>query len=116
VNGTGKRTLISKPKIFGFGLNFQHCAHVTYFPTHSYEQYYQAVRRCWRFGQTKPVQVDLIDTDSGERVLDNLMRKSKAADEMFSEMIKHMNDALSISAINPNGKDVTIPSWLLNKS
>ena len=51
------RGLITKSKIAGFGLNWQHCAHVTMFPSHSFEQYYQSVRRCWRFGQTKPVTV-----------------------------------------------------------
>ena len=72
-----KRVLISKPKIFGFGLNFQHCSHMTYFPTHSYEQYYQASRRLWRFGQNKPVTVDLVYTDGGERMMSNLERKSR---------------------------------------
>lgn len=113
---TGKRTLISKPRIFGFGLNFQHCAHVVYFPTHSYEQYYQAVRRCWRFGQTRPVEVDLIDTDGGKRVMDNLMRKSKAADEMFANLVKHMNHAISIDKYHQNGKDIKVPAWLQSKS
>lgn len=114
--GSGKRTLISKPRIFGFGLNFQHCAHATYFPTHSYEQYYQAVRRCWRFGQVNPVQIDLIDTDGGARVMENLMRKSEAADKMFVDLVNHMNDALHISAVNQNGHKVEIPSWLPMKS
>jgi hypothetical protein len=112
---TGKRTLISKPKIFGLGLNFQHCAHVTYFPTHSYEQYYQSIRRCYRFGQTKPVTVDLIDTDGGERVLDNLLRKSKAADEMFLNMVGHMNEAQHIEANKYTKKNMEIPSWLQSK-
>jgi hypothetical protein len=54
------RVLVIKPKIGAFGLNWQHCNHVVTFATHSYEQYYQAVRRCWRFGQDKPVKVDII--------------------------------------------------------
>ncbi len=107
-----KRVLISKPKIFGFGLNFQHCSHMTYFPTHSYEQYYQAVRRCWRFGQTKPVTVDLISTDGDERVLANLMRKSEAADKMFVDLVNHMNDALSLSAYKTTQKNMEVPQWL----
>lgn len=110
--GKGRRTLISKPKIFGFGLNFQHCDHVTYFPTHSYEQYYQAVRRCWRFGQKNPVTVDLIDTDGGERVLQNLMRKSEAADKMFVDLVNHMNDALGVTSKKSNLEGLEIPSWL----
>jgi hypothetical protein len=112
---SGKRTLISKPRIFGFGLNFQHCAHVTYFPTHSYEQYYQAVRRCWRFGQNKPVEVDLIGTDGDERVMQNLERKSKAADQMFADLVGHMNDAMHINVTRTNGKDITVPTWLQNR-
>lgn len=109
---TGKRTLISKPKIFGFGLNFQHCSHVTYFPTHSYEQYYQAVRRCWRFGQKEPVTVDLIDTDGGQRVLENLMRKSEAADKMFVDLVSHMNDAIGITSYKSNNENMELPQWL----
>jgi len=50
------RVLVTKPKIGAFGLNFQHCSHVTFFPSHSFEQYYQGVRRCWRFGQKNPVR------------------------------------------------------------
>lgn len=107
-----RRVLISKPTIFGFGLNFQHCAHMTYFPTHSYEQYYQASRRLWRFGQNRPVDIDLIYTDGGQRMMDNLKRKSKAADRMFTVLVKYMNDVLHIE--NPYEKrEVEIPQWLL---
>ncbi len=107
-----KRVLISKPKIFGFGLNFQHCNHITYFPTHSYEQYYQAVRRCWRFGQENPVTVDLIYTDGGERVLGNLMRKSKEADKMFTHLVSYMNDAMSVKSERTNNNNLEVPQWL----
>lgn len=112
VNGTGKRVLISKPKIFGFGLNFQHCNHATYFPTHSYEQYYQAVRRLWRFGQKHSVTIDLIDTKGGQRVRENLIRKSEAADKMFANMVAHMNEALHIGATDQSTRKVIVPSWL----
>ncbi|MEO7368724.1 MAG: DEAD/DEAH box helicase, partial [Gemmatimonadaceae bacterium] len=70
------RVLVTKPKIGAWGLNFQHCAHVTFFPSHSYEQYYQGVRRCWRFGQTRPVTVDVVTTEGGRGVMANLQRKS----------------------------------------
>jgi len=106
------RILIIKPKIGAFGLNWQHCAHVVYFPSDSYEQYYQAVRRCWRFGQTKPVIVDLIYTDSQERMLNNLLRKSKAADEMFTALNFYMNESLSIQRNVYSKKIVEVPSWL----
>lgn len=114
--GTGPRRLISKPKMFGFGLNFQHCAHMTYFPTHSYEQYYQAVRRCWRFGQTESVTLDNIGTDGDARVIENLNRKAIAADSMFADLVLHMNDALHIQSNHTNGKGIEIPTWLQNKS
>jgi len=112
VESTGKRVLISKPKIFGFGLNFQHCSHATYFPSHSYEQYYQAVRRLWRFGQVNPVMVDLIDTKGGQRVRENLLKKSKAADEMFANMVAHMTDAMNIDKQDQTTGRVIVPAWL----
>lgn len=106
-----RRVLISKPRIFGFGLNFQHCAHMTYFPTHSYEQYYQATRRLWRFGQTREVLVDLIYTDGGQRMMENLARKSKAADEMFTKLVGYMNQAIHIQQTYTR-KEIRVPQWL----
>ena len=106
-----KRVLISKPRIFGFGMNFQHCNHMTYFPTHSYEQYYQATRRLWRFGQTQPVTIDLIYTDGGERMMENLARKSKAADEMFNDLIQYMNQGMEIKNEYQSQK-VSVPEWM----
>lgn len=113
VNGTeDNRVLISKPKIFGFGMNFQHCRHMTYFPTNSYEQYYQSTRRLWRFGQEQPVIVNRIFTNGGERMLANLDRKAKAADEMFDKLVQYMNDSLQIKNVYKR-KDVEVPQWLL---
>ena len=106
------RVLITKPKIGAWGLNWQHCNHVVYFPSDSYEQYYQAVRRCWRFGQEKAVLVDLIHTDAQERMLENLLRKSKAADEMFISLVSHMNEAIQINRSNYVTKKVEVPIWL----
>jgi SNF2 family DNA or RNA helicase len=109
-----RRVLISKPKIFGFGLNFQHCAHMTYFPTHSYEQYYQATRRLWRFGQTRPVLVDLIYTDGGERMMENLARKGQEADKMFDALTRHMNQAMAVKT-EYKETQVEVPGWMLNR-
>jgi hypothetical protein len=75
------RVLATKPVLAGFGLNWQHCAHETFFPSHSFEQWYQAVRRCWRFGQTKPVRVDVVTSEGEAGVLANLQRKSVAAEK-----------------------------------
>ena len=93
---SGVRRLVSKPKILGFGLNFQHCAHTVYFPTFSYEQYYQSIRRFWRFGQQRPVTVDLVFSDGQQRVLDSLVAKTEKANELFDKLN---------SAINSNFKD-----------
>jgi len=106
------RVLITKPKIGAWGLNFQHCAHVVYFPSHSYEQYYQAVRRCWRFGQKRSVKVDIVMTEGDRAVMDNLNRKSIAADNMFSSLVREMNHSLSISRITKFETKEQIPSWL----
>ena len=86
-NGNIQR-LITKPKITSFGLNWQHCNHTVYFPTWSYEQYYQAIRRFWRFGQQKSVSVDLVISDGQERVLEALQYKTQKAKE-FNQSIQN---------------------------
>ncbi len=96
------RCLVTKPRIGAYGLNWQHCHRMTYFPSHSYEQYYQAVRRMWRFGQTEPVTVDVITTEGGSRVLANLQRKAAQADAMFTALVQHMNEALASFADRAN--------------
>ncbi len=106
------RVLISKPKIGAWGLNWQHCAHVVYFPSHSYEQYYQAVRRCWRFGQTRDVVVDVVTTKGGHEVMENLKRKAKQADAMFGSLVREMNNALAIRRSTDATVPAEVPSWL----
>lgn len=106
------RVLVTKPKIGAWGLNLQRCAHITFFPSHSYEQYYQGVRRCWRFGQTRPVKVDVIGTTSDGGAMSNLNRKAEAADKMFEALVEHMNDAISIDKSIHYTMKEEIPSWL----
>lgn len=106
------RILITKPKIGAFGLNWQHCSHMTFFPSHSYEQYYQGVRRCWRFGQTKPVTVDIITTEGEFKVLKNLQRKADQADQMFSKLTQYMNDSLYIKTGVEFNKKGDVPVWM----
>lgn len=109
------KTLITKPKIGAFGLNWQHCRHMTFFPSHSYEQFYQGTRRIWRFGQKRPVVVDVVMSEAQERVFDNLERKSAAADKMFDMLIKHMNGtAYHKNELNYNNT-LNTPSWLTSK-
>jgi hypothetical protein len=105
------RVLVTKPIIGAWGLNWQHCHRMTYFPSHSYEQWYQSVRRCWRFGQRHDVIVDVIATEGGRNVLANLQRKADQADAMFSALVAHMNDALSIKA-HEYDKELEVPAWL----
>ena len=106
------RVLIIKPKIGAFGLNWQHCAHVVTFASHSYEQYYQAVRRCWRFGQTRPVVVDLVCTEGEQGVKNNMQRKSHAADKMFAALVENMNYAIKIDKTTHFPNETRIPTWL----
>jgi hypothetical protein len=105
------RVMITKPKIGCFGLNWQHCSHMTFFPSHSYEQYYQSVRRCWRFGQKKKVVVDIVTTEGELGVLQNLQRKSTQADRMFDCLVEFMNESESIREIKHN-KEMEVPAWL----
>lgn len=82
------RVLVTKPKIGGWGLNWQHCHQMIFVGlSDSYESYYQAVRRCWRFGQTQPVDVTIIASHREQTVLDNIARKQRQADEMFEQMV-----------------------------
>lgn len=106
------RVLVTKPRIGAWGLNFQHCAHETYFPSHSYESYYQAVRRCWRFGQKQPVKVDIVLTEGDKMVMANLAKKSAAADLMFAELVAEMNNAMQINRVRGATKQMEVPSWL----
>ena len=106
------RVLVTKPQIGAWGLNWQHCAHVVAFPSHSYEQYYQAVRRCWRFGQERPVRVDLVLTHGEKRVMKNLARKADAADEMFGRLVAEMNRAAGIRRAPHPPTKIGVPAWL----
>lgn len=106
------RVLVTKPKIGAWGLNWQHCDHLTWFPSHSYEQYYQAVRRCWRFGQRNPVTVDIVLTEGERFVQENLEKKAEAASEMFSALVTYMNHAASVDRLTTYDKKMEVPTWL----
>jgi hypothetical protein len=110
-NGQIKR-LVTKAKIGAWGLNFQNCANVVVFPSHSYEQYYQLVRRCYRFGQTNPVTVTRILCEGERGIIDNLQRKQDQATAIFSNIVAHMKDALLLKSRDSFHKREEIPSWL----
>ena len=87
------RVLVTKPSIAGFGMNWQHCADMAFVGlSDSYEQFYQAVRRCWRFGQKKTVNVHVITAETEGAVVANIKRKEKDAMQMAANMVEHMKD------------------------
>jgi hypothetical protein len=109
-NGDIKK-LITKPKMTAFGLNWQHCNHTIYFPTFSYEQYYQSIRRFWRFGQNKPVTVNLVYSEGQKRVLDGLLAKTKKANELFDKLNVNLNQSFDIKTKDFN-KKILLPKFL----
>lgn len=105
--------LITKPSICGFGMNWQHCSHQTFFPSHSFEQWYQATRRSWRFGQKHPVKIDIITSDGERGVLENMKRKTQQASAMFEQLVKLMHDELIlIQKLENNTQPEKAPLWL----
>lgn len=109
-NGEIKK-LITKPKMTAFGLNWQHCNHTVYFPTFSFEQYYQSIRRFWRFGQTKPVIVDLVYSDGQKKVLDSLIAKAEKSNQLFSKLNSAINSNYKVEGKSFD-KDVILPTFL----
>ena len=106
------RVMVTKHKIGAWGLNFQHCNHVTSFPSHSFEQHYQGIRRCWRFGQKRPVIVDIVTTEGEKAVLANMKRKSAQADKMFETLVNEMNRAAGINRVTTFNNEMELPKWL----
>lgn len=113
------RVLVSKPSIAGFGMNFQCCNHVAFVGlSDSYEAFYQAVRRCWRFGQTMPVECYVIAADTEGAVVSNIERKERQASHMFDEIVKKM----SVHELNKRQKrnemeynpmqEIKLPEWI----
>jgi DNA modification methylase len=113
------RILISKPSIAGFGLNFQRCSHVAFVGlSDSYEQFYQAVRRSWRFGQKRPVECYVVTAEAEGAVVRNIERKERQAALMMKEIVKHM-DGLSLgqaerSVADYEPADATGAGWDLH--
>lgn len=86
------RTMISKLKVLGFGMNFQHCARMVFCGlSDSYEQYYQGIRRCWRFGQTRAVEATIVVSDAERAIVENVRRKEARADAMATELLAAMS-------------------------
>jgi len=109
-NGEIKR-LITKAKMTSMGLNWQHCNHTVFFPTWSYEQYYQAIRRFWRFGQKKEVVCDLVISEGQERVIKALNEKVEKARELHENLVNNTNQDFTIDT-NRNEKEIIMPRFL----
>ncbi|CAM4183609.1 hypothetical protein L1N85_11315 [Paenibacillus alkaliterrae] len=117
--------MISKPLVFGFGMNWQHCSKMAFVGlSDSFEQVFQAIRRCYRFGQTKPVDVYMITTSLEGAVSENIKRKESDFQQMVGEMVKYTKEITSES-IRSADRDATeyepqraiiIPSWLRSES
>lgn len=104
--------LVTKPKVAAWGLNWQHCAHQTFFPSNSFEQWYQCVRRSWRFGQKKTVRVDMVTSDGSADVLANLNRKAAAAERMFAKLVEFMHRFQTIGRSRYGELEPKIPAWM----
>lgn len=105
------KKLVTKPKMTAFGLNWQHCNHAVYFPTFSYEQYYQAIRRFWRFGQKRTVNVDLVFSDGQKKVMDSLMAKAESANQLFSMLNANLNSQYQ-STVKTLDTNISLPKFL----
>jgi hypothetical protein len=115
------RVLVTKPSIAGFGMNWQHCARMAFVgPSHSYEQTYQAIRRCWRFGQTRTVQVHVVAAENERAIVQNLRRKERDADLLAAETERYVGPAMRAAMgaterrWNPYQPTQTmrLPTWL----
>lgn len=103
--------LITKAKMTSMGLNWQHCNHTIYFPTWSYEQFYQAIRRFWRFGQLMPVTCDMVISEGQERVLEALEQKMQKAITLYESLVENANRDFSIDP-KEFDKTVVLPEFL----
>jgi hypothetical protein len=109
-NGEIKR-LITKAKMTSMGLNWQHCNHSVFFPTWSYEQYYQAIRRFWRFGQKNDVTIDMVISDGQTRVLEALQQKTAKAIELHENLTKNVNQTFE-NKVKEFNKEIIKPKFL----
>lgn len=108
-NGEIER-LITKAKMTGMGLNWQHCNHSVFFPTWSYEQWYQSVRRFWRFGQKNNVVIDRVISDGQTRVIEALEQKTKKSIDLYKNLVKNVNQKFEHKTKEFN-KQIILPSW-----
>lgn len=102
--------IITKAKMTSMGLNWQHCNHSVFFPTFSYEQYYQAIRRFWRFGQKQKVTIDIVASDGQARVMQALEEKTQKAMELHHNLVRAVND--TFTDVNREHKKGNLPLFI----
>ncbi len=105
------KRIITKAKMTGMGLNWQHCNHCVFLPTWSYEQYYQAIRRFWRFGQKNDVTVDLVISDGQVRVMEALEQKTQKAIDLYKNLTKSVNEVYE-ETIKEFQYNTDLPTWI----
>lgn len=105
------KRIITKAKMTSFGLNWQHCNHSVFFPTWSYEQYYQAIRRFWRFGQKNDVTIDMVISDGQTRVLEALQQKTQKAIELHTKLTENVNK-LFVNKTKEFNKEIIKPIFI----
>lgn len=106
------RAIVTKPSIAGFGMNWQHCNRMSFFPSHSHEQFYQASRRCWRFGQKRDVECHIVTTEAERSVTKNMQRKEALADELFDGIVSGMKEyQKGAKATYKPTKKMEAPKW-----
>jgi SNF2 family DNA or RNA helicase len=105
------KRLVTKARMTGMGLNWQHCNHTVFFPTWSYEQYYQAIRRFWRFGQKNEVTCDMVISDGQERVMEALEQKTQKAIELYGNLVAAANRQFDHTT-KPFDKQIQLPGFI----
>ena len=105
------KRLITKAKMTSMGLNWQHCNHTVFFPTWSYEQYYQAIRRFWRFGQQSEVTCDMVISEGQERVMEALEQKTQKAIDLYTNLVAQANRKFEFTKKGFD-KKIELPSFL----
>jgi hypothetical protein len=105
------KRLITKAKMTSMGLNWQHCCHTVFFPTYSYEQYYQAIRRFWRFGQKNEVVCDMVISEGQDRVMEALEQKTQKAIELYGNLVSATNRDFSFSSKEFN-QSIQLPRFM----
>jgi superfamily II DNA or RNA helicase len=118
------RVLVTHPDIAGFGLNFQTCARMAFVGlSDSYEAYYQSIRRCWRFGQSREVIAHIVLTDPERAIYNNVLRKEQEAGTMTAQLVAAMRE-FEVEELRGNGDwaddyaptvPMAIPAWLVGQ-